>query len=112
MNIHTNVHTGQWICKVYYRLLWKATAGKKATKKPQTFAGWGFAEPWWKIPEQLVVPRARIELARAQGPRDFKSRVSTSSTIQAKNEGLKENCLLTTLLLPSQSKDDLITNQK
>jgi hypothetical protein len=31
-----------------------------------------------------MVPRARVELARAQGPRDFKSRVSTSSTTQAR----------------------------
>ena len=31
----------------------------------------------------LLVPRARLELARAQGPRDFKSLVSTNSTTKA-----------------------------
>ena len=30
-----------------------------------------------------MVPRARLELARAQGPRDFKSLVSTNSTTKA-----------------------------
>ena len=34
-------------------------------------------------PDIALVPRARVELARAQGPRDFKSRVSTNSTTQA-----------------------------
>ncbi|MDQ1329928.1 MAG: hypothetical protein QG578_191 [Thermodesulfobacteriota bacterium] len=31
----------------------------------------------------LLVPRARIELAQPQGPRDFKSLASTSSATQA-----------------------------
>ena len=47
---------------------------KKRTKKEP---------PFWGRPFIYLVPRARIELARAQGPRDFKSRVSTNSTIQA-----------------------------
>ncbi len=53
-------------------------------KKPQTYTGWGFIELYRKFLDYLMVPRARVELARTQGPRDFKSRVSTNSTTQAR----------------------------
>ena len=33
---------------------------------------------------KILVPEARIELARAQGPRDFESSASTSSTTPAR----------------------------
>ncbi len=49
-------------------------AGERETPQAGLNAAWGVS---------FLVPRARVELARAQGPRDFKSRVSTNSTTQA-----------------------------
>jgi hypothetical protein len=42
----------------------------------------------------LMVPGARLELARPKRPRDFKSLVSTDFTTRAQNWLLKSNCVL------------------
>ena len=77
---------------LYWMLYWSGKRGSNSRPRPWQ----GRALPTELFPHEscfLLVPGARLELARPKRPRDFKSLVSTDFTTRAQNLLPKGNCV-------------------